>query len=251
MQFCCLGSGSKGNATLIRHKDTVLIVDCGFSLKHTLKRLDESGVDMADVTAVLVTHEHSDHINGVNALARKLKIPVYVTRGTIRSGKVDKRLDLVPIELDVAINIGDVTVVPVAVPHDAREPCQFVFSAENKQLGVMTDLGSISKHVLEHYDNCDALLLEANHDVDMLWSGRYPPGLKKRVAGNWGHLSNVQAAEFVAQINIDKLKTLVLGHISEQNNSLEKVKACFECYETRVDQLIYATQDQGFPWLSV
>lgn len=251
MQFCCLGSGSKGNATLIRYENTTLMIDCGFSVKYTLARMAEMQCAITDIDAILVTHEHSDHINGVSNIACRFNIPVYATRGTARTGKLDKINGVQWIELDTEFTIGGIIISPVSVPHDACEPCQFIFKAGGKKLGVMTDLGSVSPHVCNAYNNCNALLLEANHDIDMLWAGNYPPSLKHRVASDWGHLSNSQAMQYLQNIDLDILNTLVLGHISEQNNSFELVKKQFSTFEQKIDNVIYATQQQGFSWLIV
>jgi phosphoribosyl 1,2-cyclic phosphodiesterase len=226
------------------------MVDCGFAMKHTLSRLADNDCSISDITAILVTHEHFDHISGVSVLARKYNIPVYATRGTARAGKLDA-VDIQWIDLDTPFVVDAITVNPVAVPHDANEPCQFVFSAENKQLGVMTDLGSISPHVHAAFNACDALLLEANHDVDMLWAGKYPPSLKQRVASDWGHLSNKQAEQFLRSLALENLSTLVLGHMSQQNNSIEKMKHHFSEFEKHIENVVYASQDEGFAWLSV
>ncbi len=251
MRFCCLGSGSKGNATLVQAAETTLLIDCGFSLKYMLSALEQKACVPDDLTAILVTHEHSDHISGVNTLAKRYNIPVYLTPGTARAQKIcSEKNQLIHFIADKPILIGDILVKPVTVPHDAREPCQFVFSHDHRKLGVMTDLGSISSYVADQYSHCDALLLEANHDVPMLWAGPYPPSLKQRVIGDWGHLSNEQAAQFLSnQESLPKL--LVLGHISEKNNALEKVEKAFSCFSDRIDDIIYATQSEGFSWLQV
>lgn len=251
MQFCCLGSGSKGNTTLVRDGDTTLMIDCGFSVRHVEARLASRIGSPGDITAILVTHEHADHINGVAALARKWSLPVYASRGTAKTGKLDNVTDLRWISPDRSFRIGSVEITPVIVPHDAHEPCQFRFDSGPKRLGVMTDLGSVSPYVQQAFAACDALLLEANHDLDMLWSGRYPARLKQRVAGDWGHLSNCQAERFVRSLNLDRLQTLVLGHISEENNHPEIVRRHFAGLESRVGRVAYATQDDGFDWISI
>jgi phosphoribosyl 1,2-cyclic phosphodiesterase len=252
VQFCCLGSGSKGNSTLINYKNTTLMVDCGFGLKHTLNRLIENDCPIQNISAILVTHEHYDHISGVSSLARRFNIPVYATRGTARTGKLEECADIHWIELDEVFQIKDFSINPVAVPHDANEPCQFVFEAGNKTLGVMTDLGSISAHVHQAFSACNALLLEANHDLDMLWAGKYPPSLKQRVSSDWGHLSNAQAEQFLHSLEFNgKLSTLVLGHMSQQNNCVDIVKKHFGVFEDSINNVVYATQDEGFKWLSV
>lgn len=251
MQFCCLGSGSKGNATLVRHGNTLLMVDCGFPLKHTLARLAANDADIGSLSAILVTHEHADHINGVSMLARRFGIPVYASQGTLRSGRLEDGLETVRITLDQQFRIGDIDITPVAVPHDANEPCQFVFAAGQKRLGIMTDLGSISPHVQEMYAGCHALLLEANHDLDMLWAGKYPPSLKQRVSSDWGHLSNAQAERFLQGLEGNLPSTLVLGHMSQQNNSVDIMKRHFDAFADSVQNLVYASQDEGFAWLQV
>ena len=251
MHFCCLGSGSKGNTTLVRHGETVLMIDCGFSARHVTQRLQDKAIKPEQISAILVTHEHADHINGVAALARKIKRPVYATRGTARSGKLDNVADLRWIQPGEAFQLGAVTVTPVTVPHDAVEPCQFLFEADGKRLGIVTDLGSVSPYVLSAFDHCDGLLLEANHDVDMLRSGRYPPRLKQRVAGDWGHLSNHQAERFVRSLNLQRLSTLVLGHISEENNCPTIVRRHFMPLEETVGRIVYASQQDGFDWLPI
>lgn len=251
MQFCCLGSGSKGNSTLVRHRQTLLMVDCGFSMKYTVASLAQKGCSAGDISAILVTHEHSDHIAGVSTLARRFNIPVYATPGTGRSHKLDRDIDIRWLELDEEVAVGDLSFCPVAVPHDANEPCQFVFQGAGKKLGILTDLGSVSDHVVARFANCHALLLEANHDLELLWAGPYPPSLKQRVAGDWGHLSNAQAADFLTRQSLAQLNTLVLGHISEQNNSLDRVRAHFFPYESQLSQVVYATQASGFDWLEV
>lgn len=251
MRFCCLGSGSKGNATLVQFGQTLLLIDCGFSLKYMQAALAKQGCKPEDITAILLTHEHGDHIAGVNALAKRFSLPVYLTPGTARSKRIAvEKLSVQWLQPDASVEIGDISVLPVTVPHDAMEPCQFVFSTAGKKLGVMTDLGSISEHVEKHFSGCDALLLEANHDVDMLWAGPYPPSLKRRVLGEWGHLSNVQAVDYLQRI--DTLpETLVLGHISEKNNSVSLVEQAFAGFQNDISDIIYAAQDSGFDWLEV
>jgi phosphoribosyl 1,2-cyclic phosphodiesterase len=251
MQFSCLGSGSKGNATLVRHGEQLVMIDCGFSLKYIQQALALKSCSAEQLSAIFVTHEHSDHIQGVNTLAKRFNLPVYCTAGTFRSGKLKQGLNIQLIQGGDTVSLGDLQVTAVTVPHDANEPCQFYFSANNKKLGVLTDLGSISEHVVDAYKDCHALLLEANHDVDMLMQGPYPPSLKRRVVGEWGHLSNAQAREFLSAMQLSELSTLVLGHISEKNNSLEMVRDFFGHFETEVEQVVYASQQTGFDWLKV
>lgn len=251
MEFSCLGSGSKGNATLVRFEDQLVMVDCGFSLKYIHQALSAKGCSADELTAVLVTHEHGDHIKGVNTLAKRLNLPVYCTAGTFRSGKLSADLDINIITGGISLQLGNLVITAVTVPHDAREPCQFHFSANNKKLGVLTDLGSFSEHVVDAYRDCHAILLEANHDVDMLMQGPYPASLKRRVVGDWGHLSNDQALNFLNDVNLQDVSTLVLGHISEKNNTLDLVKKLFGHFDQHIDNVIYASQNEGFHWQKV
>ena len=250
MRLASLGSGSKGNATLVESGTTCILIDCGFSTKEVNKRIQRLERSAEDLDAILVTHEHSDHIKGVAVLARKYNIPVYMSHGTA-STQQDTNYPLNIISSHSSFTIGDITVEPVPVPHDAREPCQFVFSSNDFRLGVLTDLGHVSSVVLEHYRDCDMLLVEANHDVDMLQQGPYPYSLKERVGGDWGHLSNQQTIDFLQAINHQRLQKLVLGHISETNNCTERVKQSLQQLGEVSAEIILADQNDGSHWLFV
>jgi len=228
-----------------------LLVDCGFTVKETEVRLERLGKSARDLSAILVTHEHSDHIKGVPALARRYSIPVFMTPGTYRSRDLGDLPALNLIHSYSPFELDGIRVNPVAVPHDAREPSQFVFEFAGLRLGILTDLGSITPHVEAAYQTCDAMVLEANHDPIMLASGPYPPSLKQRVGGQWGHLSNQQTAGFLCRIDTQQLQHLVVAHISQKNNSLEMVREALEPVTQAVRQVTYACQDQGFDWLEV
>lgn len=251
LRFASLGSGSRGNATLVEWSAGRLLIDCGFSVREAIQRLERLGCCAEDLTAILVTHEHSDHIKGVAALARRYDLPVYMTPGTYNSRNLGELPDLRLIEAYAPFVLNDLQVTPVAVPHDAREPTQFVFEYAGLRLGVLTDLGSITAHVEAHFQDLDAMVLEANHDPVMLASGAYPPSLKQRVGGLWGHLSNQQAAGFLQRLNCARLQHLVVAHISQQNNSLELAQAALAPVTAEVRQVTFACQNQGFDWLSV
>src|SRR5690625_1381375 len=251
MQFASLGSGSRGNATVVAWGTGALLVDCGFSIRETEARLARLDLTPSDLSAILVTHEHSDHIKGVAPLARRYNLPVYMTPGTYHARDLGELPDIRLVHGYAPFTLDGLDVTPVAVPHDAREPAQFVFDYDGLRLGVLTDLGSITPHVEASYQGCDAILLESNHDPVMLASGEYPPMLKQRVAGPWGHLSNEQAADFLQRMDCARLRHLVMAHISQKNNCLSLARAVLEPVTSQVQNVIYACQEQGFDWLSL
>lgn len=251
LRFASLGSGSKGNATVISFADTHLLLDCGFSMREAVKRLERLGLQPEQLAAVLVTHEHSDHVKGVPALARKYRMPIFMTPGTYHSREYGQIPQLKLIESYQNFVVNEITVQPVAVPHDAREPAQYWFQAGGKKLGILTDLGCLTSHVIDAFKGCDGLIIEANHDRNLLAFGPYPPSLKERVAGPWGHLSNEQAADLLEQIDTSKLQHLVVGHISQKNNTLELAKRSLAGIQKPLGQIYYACQDQGFHWLQL
>jgi len=251
VRFASLGSGSRGNATLVQAGDTLLMVDCGFSLRETTRRMARLGVAPAQVQAILVTHEHSDHCAGVAGLSRRHAIPVYLTHGTAASGRCDGSHELRRINSDEVFRVGEIEVRAVAVPHDAAEPCQFRLGWRERHLGLLTDLGCITPHVVAHYSDCHSLLLEFNHDVGMLHAGSYPPALKRRVGGDLGHLSNDQAAALLRQIRAQALNNLVVAHISENNNSRELARDALASALDSLERVVWAAQVDGFDWLAV
>ena len=256
MRLASLGSGSKGNGTLVRAGDTLVLVDCGFTLRETTQRLASLGLAPEDLSAVLITHEHGDHVRGAGALARKHGTPLYSTFGTARavSGKAAgfHGADWREVRPGRGFQLADLTVTPVTVPHDALEPCQYRFGWGGRELGVLTDLGSVTPHVVAAYQDCDALVLECNHEPDLLAAGPYPASLKRRVGGNLGHLSNQQAAALLAQCNLDRLQHLVLSHLSEQNNTpahaLDQVHRVMDIGQ---ELIRVASQRHGFDWLEI
>jgi len=222
VRFVSLGSGSRGNATLIESGETRLLLDCGFSARELASRLAQVGVEATSLDAILVTHEHQDHIKGVGALARRYQLPVWLTHGTLGC----QRLGRLPATHllhghQEAFSIGGIQVTPYSVPHDAREPVQYLFQSAGRRLGVLTDAGTITPHIIEVLSGCSSLLLECNHDPAMLACGPYPPSLQRRVGGRLGHLNNGQAAWLAEQVDHAGLNTLVAAHLSEQNNTPE------------------------------
>lgn len=219
MRFASLGSGSAGNATVVVAGNTRLLLDCGFTIKETVRRLANLGVEPQELTGILVTHEHADHAGGVAPLARRFNLPVWATYGTLAMLRDRELPQVTPIHAHCSLQIGDLEVHPFPVPHDAAEPCQFVFAYRDARLGVLTDTGSITAHILSHLRGCRSLILECNHDVEMLRAGPYPPAVQARVASAYGHLANHQAAELLQKFATDELHTLLLAHISSNNNT--------------------------------
>ncbi|WP_084155935.1 MBL fold metallo-hydrolase [Halomonas halocynthiae] len=252
--FASLGSGSQGNATLVSDGITRVLVDCGFTLKETEQRLARLGVSACQLDAILVTHEHGDHIGGVGPLARRYKLPVYLTPGTWRAGKLGR---IAPQQLfwitpQQRFALVSLTIDPITVPHDAREPVQFCFSTDACRLGLLTDLGHASAHVISAFRGCDALLLECNHDTQLLQEGPYPASLKRRVGGRWGHLANRQAAQLLQQLGLDRLQHIVCSHLSEQNNRPELVlESLCPLLDGDESRLTIATQHHGKDWQSI
>lgn len=248
IRLASLGSGSKGNGTLVESGNSCVLVDCGFSVRETERRLARLGRTATDLTAILVTHEHSDHGRGVLPLARKYRLPIILTAGTARALNPAGADEVRVIDTRNPFAVGSFEVTPVAVPHDAREPVQFIFARDGRRVGVLTDLGCITPHVVESFNGCDGLLIEANHDPDMLAHGPYPPALKRRVGGDWGHLSNQQCAGLLARIDRRCLQLVVLGHISQHNNTVALVEEAVSPYREELHDVHYACQAEGFDW---
>lgn len=230
IRFTNLGSGSTGNATVVQGSGGVrlthLLIDCGLGIRQLEARLARAGMLAEQIDAIFVTHEHSDHVGCARQLALRERIPVWMSHGTWTAiGKPDFE-GLLRIACDeVEIPIGDLEVLPFTVPHDAREPLQLTCTDGDRRLGVATDLGHASSHVLDQLAGCDTVLLECNHDPDLLAASAYPPFLKRRVAGDWGHLANHAAAAIAATLQPHGLKQVVAAHLSEQNNRPDLARA--------------------------
>lgn len=258
MRFCSLGSGSTGNATLIEGDGgittTRVLVDCGFSLRELQRRLARRGLCADDIDAVFITHEHGDHVGCALTLARKHRVPVWTSRGTwqaigapeLPDGLLHFARDLVPIAL------GDLELTPYAVPHDAHEPLQLRATDGGARLGVLTDIGSITAHVIGQLRTCDALLLECNHDRTMLANSAYPASVKARIAGRLGHLANDTAAQILRECLHDGLQHLVAAHLSERNNRPALARAALATVTgASHDDIVVADPASGFDWLDV
>ena len=252
MRCALIGSGSAGNALLVTTGGTTLLVDCGYSIKAFDARAAQLDFDPRQISAVLVTHEHDDHLGGVLPLSRRYRVPVHWARGTrmaatARYGDAAETHDFSP---HAPFTIGDITVTPVPVPHDAREPTQFVFSDGSARLGLLTDLGSSTPHVLAAYADCDALCLEFNHEPALLEASAYPPSLRRRIASPYGHLSNAQAEQLLARLKGPRLKRVIAAHLSEKTNRPDLVADCLARVAPELDTTI-ASQDAVVPWFEI
>lgn len=224
MRLCSIASGSSGNCIYVGSDATHLLVDVGISGKRAEAGLNELDITGRDLDGILVTHEHVDHIAGLGVLARKYHVPIYATPGTIYAikncssvGKIEEEL-FVPIRPDNKLCIKDLVVNPMKISHDAAEPVGYRVSYGSKRVAVCTDLGVFNDYTVECLRGMDAVLLEANHDVNMLQVGPYPYHLKQRILGDRGHLSNENSGRLLSRILHDDMKAIVLGHLSKDNN---------------------------------
>lgn len=225
LRVASLGSGSAGNSTLIRSATTTLLLDCGFTLKETVARLATLGLTLDKLDAILVSHEHSDHVRGLGPIVRKCGAPVWITHGSFDAWR-DKKITRVNFcTAHQSFSIGDIAVDPFPTPHDAAESCQYVFSVSaasaTTRFVALTDLGVCTPHIFEKLKSANAVLIECNYDLEMLRNGPYPVSLQSRIRSRFGHLGNQQAAEVLAQIDHAQLQTILLGHLSERNNTPE------------------------------
>lgn len=250
MRFCLLGSGSKGNAIYIESRGEAILIDQGFSLRELKSRMESRALDPLRITGLIVTHEHSDHIAGVGVAARGLDIPVFATPGTLAGKKNIFNGDetVFPIESGESFSVGPFEILPFRVSHDAADPVQYVVRAGKKKLVVATDLGYVSTLVEECMRDSDLIVIEANHDVEMLKNGPYPWELKQRIMSRVGHLSNRNAAEFLFNLSCAcRTPRVVLAHLSEENNTPERaekeVRDLFDKYDRDLKSLIVALQD--------
>jgi phosphoribosyl 1,2-cyclic phosphodiesterase len=253
MRFSSLGSGSAGNCMVIEKNSTRLLLDCGFGAGEIVKRLLKMDLAAEQITGILVTHEHDDHAKGAFKFAAKHNTPVWLSHGSLKMCErylpENAKISLNIIDSHAKFQIEDIEISPYPVPHDAREPTQFTFSDGEYKLGVLTDAGASTQHIEQVLSGCDALVLECNHDVNMLENGAYPYSLKKRVGGRLGHLDNASAATLLAKLDNTKLKHIIAAHLSAKNNTPELAKkALSQVLNCELDWIGIAAQDVGFAW---
>jgi len=261
VRFASLGSGSEGNALLVEGAEGAgcVLVDCGFGLREAERRLRALGREPTQIDAILVTHEHGDHVGGVFRLAHRHRIPVHLTHGTLRAigalvpESFDRPALLRTFDSLAGFECAGLRIEPVAVPHDAREPVQYVLDDGSVRLGVLTDLGHGSAHVVRALSRLDALVLECNHDLGLLEANRrYTAALKRRIGGQWGHLGNAEAARILAAIDRSRLRTVVAAHLSRQNNRPDIAPAALaSVFHDDPSALQVADQDSGIGWIAV
>ena len=254
MRFASLGSGSEGNALVVEAGATRILIDCGLGLRDCTARLGRLGIEPGSLTAIFVTHEHSDHVSGVPALAGRHGIGVWLTFGTLSAvaGRFEGLSRVYGFDSHDTLVLGDLEIRPFPVPHDAREPVQFVVTDGVHRLGVLTDLGMSTPHVQASLSGCDALVLECNHDSDMLMGGSYPAALKARIAGRHGHLCNDAAAALLASLDCSRLQHVLAAHLSRENNRPALAQAALaSALGCTADWIGLADQDLGFDWRSL
>ena len=258
IRFACLGSGSRGNGLVVEVGDgrhtTRVLVDCGFNCRETVARLARLGLRPADLCGLLVTHEHSDHLGGVFRFAARYGIRVFLTHGTLScvEAAIQQLAAVEVIDSHLPFKIDGLGARPFPVPHDAREPVQFVFSDGARRLGLLTDTGHATTHVERMLSGVDALILECNHDLRMLESGRYPIWLRRRIASPYGHLDNEAAARLLAVLDRSKLQHLVAAHLSHQNNTAELARSALaRAAGCEAEWIGIADQDAGFAWREI
>lgn len=260
LRFKNLGSGSSGNATLVEAKSgtqtTRALIDCGLRLSDLKQRLEAAGTSIAELDVIFITHEHGDHIGCTRSVLKQHPLPVWMSHGTWLAVQDEPWRALerwVHIARDgQVLEWGNLQATPFTVPHDAREPLQLSCSDGNRCLGLVTDLGHVTPHVVAALQGCHALLLETNHDTQLLQQSNYPQFLKQRIGGAWGHLANETAADLLQQVAHVELKHVIAAHLSERNNSPELARECLrQVLGCQTSDIEVANPNSGTPWFTV
>lgn len=254
MRFACLGSGSKGNAWLVRAAGATVMLDCGFGPRETLRRLARFELRPEDIDAVLLTHEHSDHMRGAAAFSRRYGTPVHLTHGcrSMLAAMDELPADSRVFDSQAVIRVGALEIHSYTVPHDAREPVQYVVTDGSARFGLLTDAGHVTGHMREMLRGCQALALECNHDLHMLRQGGYPAALKRRILGPYGHLDNGAAAALLACLGHAALRHVVAAHLSEENNTPGLARASLAAaLDCDADWIGVADQETGLDWREI
>ena len=235
MRFVSIASGSSGNSIYVGSDSTHLLVDAGISSRRIEQGLESLGIRADELSAVVITHEHSDHVKGVSVLVRRHQLPVYATAGTMQALRQGGMLAGCPEELlheiraEERFAVGDMELLPFAIDHDAAEPVAFRIESGSRAVAVATDMGHYTESIVRHLQQLDAILLESNHDVRMLEAGPYPYSLKRRILGRFGHLSNETAGKLLTEILHDGMRKILLGHLSRENNLPELAYETVRC----------------------
>jgi phosphoribosyl 1,2-cyclic phosphodiesterase len=232
----------------------MLMVDCGFSLKETVHRLRRLDVELTEIDGVLLTHEHTDHVRGAARVAARAGCPVWLTHGCLAmleaQGEAPERVEL--LDGDAEVGIGDLLARTFPVPHDAREPVQYVLSDGRARLGMLTDVGHVTEHMVARLDGCDALVLECNHDIGLLRGGGYPPALKARILGRHGHLDNEAAAGLLGRLERARLRHVVAAHLSGENNTPSLARSALAgALDCAPEEIGVADQAGGLGWRDI
>jgi phosphoribosyl 1,2-cyclic phosphodiesterase len=260
LRFASLGSGSEGNALLIESGCTRVLIDCGFGHREAQKRLDRLGIAPESINAIIVTHEHTDHISGAARFSALHGAQLMMSYGTYWAAREsfprayghESAPQVRCFDSEEIVAIGDLELHPFPVPHDARQPVQCVVTDGEMRLGVLTDVGETTPAIERALSACDALVMEANHDEAMLAAGSYPASLKRRISGRHGHLSNTASAEILARLDCSKLQHLVAAHLSQSNNTAEHARAAFSAALNCSPEWIgIACQHDGFDWREI
>ena len=228
IQIASLNSGSNANCYYIGNNNEAVLIDAGLSCRETEKRMKRLGLDISLVKAIFISHEHADHISGLQVLSKKHRLPVYITNNTLRNSRLEIAKELVYSFIhSEPVSVGELSIIPFSKSHDADDPHSFIVSGKDVHIGVITDIGYACKQVIKHFKLCDAVFLESNYCEEMLENGGYPLHLKRRISSNKGHLSNDQALELFLKHKPRDLQLLILSHLSQNNNRPEIVNKMF------------------------